>query len=128
MRVQRAQNTTTPSQQQAGGCLRKGGGGMSWYTSDRRERLPKDWDTIRTQVKRRAGGRCEAKVHARGCDGVGTDCDHITPGDDHSLENLQLLSHCCHVKKTQAEAAERNHAWASMGRRPSEKHPGSFSA
>ncbi|WP_412175206.1 HNH endonuclease [Kitasatospora griseola] len=42
------------------------------------------------------GGRCEA---------VGTEVDHIRPGDDHSLENLQLLCAWCHRQKTQAESS-----------------------
>lgn len=33
------------------------------------------------------------------CNGIGTDCDHIKPGDDNSLDNLQWLSNACHKAK-----------------------------
>lgn len=96
---------------------------MAWATSDRRKRLPADWPTIRDEVKRRAHNRCQATTHAPGCHGVGTDADHITPGDDHSLDNLQWLSSACHKAKTAQEAATRNRARARSRRRP-EAHPG----
>ena len=89
---------------------------MPWSSSDRRQRLPKDWPKRRAAVKRRAGGRCEAAVHVPECDGIGTDCDHIKAGDDHSLANLQWLSLPCHKAKTAAERPSR--------KRPAEKHPG----
>ena len=60
-----------------------------WNTSHRHDRLPPDWQRIRAEVKARANGRCQAKHHAKGCNGIGTDCDHIIPGDDNSLDNLQ---------------------------------------
>lgn len=50
------------------------------------------------------------------CSGVGTDCDHIVEGDDHSLANLQWLSNPCHKRKTQNDGQ----AWK---RRP-ESPPG----
>lgn len=77
---------------------------MSWQTSNRRARLPANWDTLVAQVKRRAKGRCEAKgQHAQGCTGTGTECDHIEQGDDHSLANLQWLSGPCHARKTRLD-------------------------
>ena len=97
---------------------------MAWSTSTRRHRLPPDWYAIRQRVKRRARGLCEAERHAPGCDRTGTDADHITPGDDHSLANLQWLSGPCHKAKTAAEAAERNQDRAARRRRPHETHPG----
>lgn len=33
---------------------------MAWATSDRAARLPRDWDAIRTRVRDRAQGRCQA--------------------------------------------------------------------
>lgn len=97
---------------------------MGWESSNRRERLPANWPTIRRQVKSRAKGRCEATPHARGCGGWGTDADHITPGDNHHLNNLQWLSPACHRAKTAAEAAARNTAKADARQRPQEQHPG----
>lgn len=97
---------------------------MTWATSTRRQRLPRNWPTLRDQVKARAHGLCEATTHARTCNGYGTDADHITPGDDHRLTNLQWLSTPCHRAKTTAEAIARNHARAQAKQRPQEGHPG----
>lgn len=97
---------------------------MAWSTSDRHSRLPHDWQAIRRRVRARAHGRCEATVHAAGCDGRGTECDHIQAGDDHSMENLAWLSTACHKAKTQREAAERNRRDAALRKRPAETHPG----
>lgn len=97
---------------------------MAWSTSDRHSRLPSDWQAIRRRVRARAHGRCEAQIHAPGCDGRGVECDHIQAGDDHSLTNLQMLSHACHKAKTQAEAAARNRRDARLRLKPREPHPG----
>lgn len=65
---------------------------------------------------------CEARPHEPGCDGVGAECDHVIPNDDHSLANLQWLSAVCHRAKTLREAQT---ARGIIGRsRPSEQHPG----
>ena len=63
---------------------------------------------------------CEAQRHEPGCDGIGTDCDHIGDRRDHSLANLQWLSGPCHKAKTQREAQE---ARPKRQREP-EPHPG----
>ena len=97
---------------------------MPWDTSDRRQRLPKDWQAIRAAVRRRADNKCEAENHEPDCDGTGTDADHIKQGDNHSLNNLQWLSGPCHKAKTKAENAARNKANAQLRRRPQEQHPG----
>lgn len=106
---------------------------MAWATSTRRQRLPANWDTIRTQVRDRAHGRCQGqdvlKVgaigHAPRCNGKGNDADHIKPGDDHGMGNLQWLSTPCHTAKTARETAERNKAQAEARRR-TERHPGAL--
>lgn len=98
---------------------------MSWYTSDRRSRLPRNWPALVAATKKRAHGKCQAKQHTKGCNRIGTECDHIISGDDHSMNNLQWLSAECHKTKTQAEAAQNNTARAAMRRRPPEPHPGS---
>jgi 5-methylcytosine-specific restriction protein A len=95
-----------------------------WSTSDRRERLPDNWEAIRRQVKTRAKGKCQATTHAKGCGGWGSDADHIEAGDNHHLDNLQWLSRACHWAKTNREAAARNTARAAARYRPSEQHPG----
>lgn len=97
-----------------------------WNNSNRLERLPDDWPRIRMAVKRRAHGRCEAKEHSPLCDGIGTDCDHIIAGDDHSMDNLQWLSNACHKLKTSRESAERNRERKKERLHPCEIHPGSL--
>lgn len=97
---------------------------MPWSTSDRRFRLPRNWPQLKKQVKTRANGKCEASPHDRRCDGIGTDCDHIVQGDDHSLDNLQWLSGPCHRAKTARESADRNRERAELRHRPTERHPG----
>lgn len=81
---------------------------MAWESSNRRERLPANWHKLRGRVIRRAGGRCQAVLMDTGqrCGETGRDVDHITPGDNHSLNNLQLLCRWHHTRKTQAEAAQ----------------------
>ena len=97
---------------------------MSWYTSDRRGRLPRDWDRVRTRVLSRAAYQCQAIEHDPRCDGRATDVDHIHAGDDHSLDNLQALSAVCHRAKTARESITRNRARARMRLHPAEPHPG----
>lgn len=92
---------------------------MSWETSDRRDRLPADWDARVAAVKRRAKGRCEETHHAAGCDGRGRDVDHIEQGDDHSLANLQYLSIPCHLRKTRLD-----NGYSAAVKAPVEQHPG----
>lgn len=99
---------------------------MAWSTSNRRQRLPKDWPTIRARVIADAHGHCQATTHAPDCNGHATDVDHITPGDNHQLSNLQALSAACHRAKTAHESAQRSRARAAMRRRPTETHPGAL--
>ena len=99
---------------------------MAWATSNRASRLPKDWERRKAAVKRRDHGRCQASKHNPRCDGQGTEVDHIHRGDDHRLENLELLNHYCHQDKTNAENKARRQAWAAMKHRPAEKHPGAI--
>ena len=101
---------------------------MAWKTSTRSKRLPHDWPTRRRRVQARAHDRCQARTHAPGCDGRGSECDHIIPGDDHDLANLQWLNHFCHKAKTERENAEANRQAARLRRRPAETHPGMIHA
>mgnify|MGYP003590832492 CR=1 FL=1 len=99
---------------------------MPWSTSNRRQRLPKDWDRRRAVVLSQAAGRCQATTHAPDCDGRATDVDHIIPGDNHTRANLQALSAACHRAKTAHESAQRNQQRAAMRRRQAETHPGAL--
>lgn len=95
-----------------------------WSTSDRKERLPPNWQEIRKAVKARAKGKCQAPTHAAKCRGWGSDADHIIAGDDHSMDNLWWLSGPCHMAKTNRETAARNRERKTARYKPSEQHPG----
>lgn len=96
---------------------------MAWEGSDRSARLPANWPALVRQVKRRAGGRCEALMrNGKRCHDPGAECDHVIAGDDHSLDNLQWLCAWHHARKS---AAEGNAARARLtSRRAPERHPG----
>jgi len=94
-----------------------------WQGSTRLARLPKDWQRRRQAVIRRDGGRC------RRCGAPAREVDHIVPGDDHTLANLQLLCRRCHLAKSAHEgttAAVAARARHPSQRRPPEPHPGSI--
>lgn len=90
-----------------------------WAGSDRRDRLPADWQEIRAQVLARDGWMCQLRFVAR-CTGTATDADHIMAGDDHRLENLQAACRPCHAHKSALEGA----AARPRERRAAERHPG----
>lgn len=115
-------HTTQPTHPGAAMASRR----SRWDTSHRHDRLPEDWQLIRAEVKARANGRCQAKQHANGCNGIGTDCDHIIPGDNNSLENLRWLSNACHKAKTVRETAARNSWYRKTRLHPVEENPGSI--
>ena len=94
-----------------------------WAGSTRRSRLPPDWGKRRVKVKARAKGRCQATRHVPECDGIGAECDHVVPGDDHSLPNLQWLSASCHWAKTLAEAKQASGDHRAALKLPREPHP-----
>ena len=75
----------------------------SWHTSDRKQRLPPDWESRRQKVLKRDGYRCCAQTSTGRCLNAGTDVDHIKRGDDHRLENLQALCMGHHRQKTSRE-------------------------
>jgi len=80
----------------------------NWQGSTRRRRLPPGWRKLRLVVIDRADGRCQHVDHyGNRCHQPGTDVDHIVPGDDHSLENLQLLCRRHHLAKTGRESRGR---------------------
>ena len=94
-----------------------------WQGSTRLARLPKDWQRRRQAVIRRDGGRC------RRCGALAREVDHVVPGDDHTLANLQLLCRRCHGTKSGhegANAATAERARHPSYRRPPEPHPGTI--
>ena len=98
---------------------------MAWTTSDRRDRLPDDWALRRIRVLRRDAYRCQAR-DSQGipCEVRGNQVDHIEPGDNHDLANLQTLCEWHHKQKTAAEAAAARRAKGyPTQKRASEDHP-----
>ena len=97
-----------------------------WNDSDRRDRLPSNWESeIVPAVKKRDGGQCTWRLPSGArCPRSGTDVDHRRPGDDHSMFNLQLLCPVHHGKKSAREGAAAKRAKKALRYRPAEKHPG----
>lgn len=93
-----------------------------WETSDRRQRLPQNWNVLRLSILRRDSWRCQMKL--TGCKGIATDVDHIARGDNHDPANLRSACSACHKKKTSAEATEARRRKKARRFRPTERHPG----
>jgi 5-methylcytosine-specific restriction protein A len=96
----------------------------AWEGSDRKSRLPADWDRLRLVVLRACGNRCEWIEDGFRCHNVATDVDHRIPGDDHSLVNLQGLCNPHHLTKTGREVAAARAKIKEMERLPEEPQPG----
>lgn len=97
---------------------------MAWDGSTRRSRLPKDWPRIRARVLRRDKGVCQARLSdGRLCGHVATDVDHIIPGDDHSLTNLQALCTWHHARKSATEGGTAAGLTRVRTERPKPTHP-----
>jgi len=94
-----------------------------WNTSTRKQRLPSNWAALRAIVMKNAQYICQATMKdGSRCTDKGTDVDHIEPGDNHDLANLQLLCQWHHNKKSSREGntARVRHT----EKRPPESHPG----
>lgn len=91
---------------------------MPWDGSTRRARLPKDWPR-RVELVLARDPICEECGVA-----LSTQCDHVEPGDDHRLTNLQGLCDPCHAKKSAREGVAARSARRANRRRPLEAHPG----
>ncbi|WP_186784337.1 HNH endonuclease [Streptomyces sp. CBG33] len=96
---------------------------MAWNSS-RRERLPKNWESIRRRVLRRDGHACRTVFSdGRRCGAVANQVDHIVPGDDHRMEALQSLCTKCHSAKSAAEGGRAAALKRVRTARPVESHP-----
>jgi 5-methylcytosine-specific restriction endonuclease McrA len=94
---------------------------MSWNTSNRRERLPRDWFTrIRPHILKRDP---YCKLRYRMCQGVSTQVDHIERGDDHSYTNLQGVCSSCHAIKSAREGRQAQLTRRQRRLRSPEEHP-----
>lgn len=97
------------------------GGKVAWEGSNRRGRLPGNWNSLKAQAKRRANYRCQWVVDGIRCTNTTSlEVDHIVAGDNHALSNLQVLCTTHHTRKTQAELR----AIRSKTKRKPEAHPG----
>jgi 5-methylcytosine-specific restriction protein A len=101
---------------------------MGWETSDRRGRLPGNWDQLRRKVLRDAKHACQVKLGpGRICGKHATEVDHIRAGDDHSFANLRAICSDCHGRKSSAEgnaARRQRRKEISQRFRRTEQHPG----
>lgn len=86
---------------------------QAWNGSTRRSRLPANWTGLRRTILER-DPVCRLRYDC--CTLKSTDVDHVRPGDDHRLGNLQGVCNPCHLRKT---ATERPRA-----ARATESHPG----
>lgn len=96
----------------------------AWHGSDRKSRLPVDWERLRKVVLQRCGMRCQWVEDGFRCHNTATDVDHIVAGDDHSLANLQGLCNPHHLIKTAKETNEARAKIKALGRLPEEPQPG----
>ena len=98
---------------------------MAWATSDRKERLPPNWKSLRAAVMERCGGRCEVlKKDGSRCRDKAKDVDHVLPGDDHSLANLRGICEWHHRRKSALEGVDARRALNAILYRKPETHPG----
>ena len=102
----------------------------AWAESNRRSRLPSDWNARRRRILERDGHHCQWVHFTEGersiCGADANEVDHIKNNDDHSDENLRALCHAHHAQKTQRESwAVRNANWKKTNAkfRRVEEHP-----
>lgn len=133
-----SQSVVSPSSRRLAAPVREDGGGAlfmdrshmpGWQGSDRRSRLPPDWESkIRPRILRRDGHRCTARDQdGDRCPERATDVDHVRRGDIHEDWNLVAICTWHHSRKSSregAQAAARKKAAANRKFRRSETHPG----
>lgn len=96
---------------------------MAWSTSDRKSRLPSDWETkIVPYILKRDKYTC--KIFEDGCQVQATEVDHIIPGDDHRYQNLRAVCERCHAKKSSREGNAVKSRMKRLRKRPPGRHPG----
>lgn len=92
-----------------------------WATSNRRDRLPRDWKRIRERVLVRDRYMCQWPLPGAGrCGAPAREVDHRVDPDAHGDDQLWCLCRFHHNEKTQAEAL----AGRVFQRRTAETHPG----
>lgn len=94
-----------------------------WEGSTRRDELPANWYTeLRPFVLQRDEYRCRWREGGTVCGHWANQVDHITPGSDHRVENLQAL--CEHHHRIKSSREGNAARWKERTRRPPERHPG----
>ena len=109
----------------------------NWSSSDRRSRLPSDWELIRKRVLRRDSpngsdwrlAQCQYEIPGTDdiCGMTANQVDHIVPGDDHRDSNLQSLCEMHHRRKSSSEGAaavKANRRKIAKRYVRTEEHPG----
>lgn len=94
---------------------------MTWHTSNRRDRLPRNWHRIRRDILKR-DPKC--RLRYQGCTGKSTEVDHITRGDNHDPSNLQGACAKCHATKSGREGRQAQLTRRARRYRAPEEHPG----
>jgi 5-methylcytosine-specific restriction endonuclease McrA len=87
-----------------------------WANSTRKQRLPKNWLTLRRSILERDDHVCHV-CHRTGASQV----DHVIAGDNHDESNLAAIHEIpCHRDKTIREREAKR----VTRKRPPERHPG----
>ncbi|MFJ7523330.1 HNH endonuclease [Streptomyces griseus] len=98
-----------------------------WSNSTRRDRLPRNWPSLRRRVIRRDGGQCTARYSDdRRCELPGTDVDHVIPdslGGSSEMSNLALLCPFHHRQKSSSEGGTAAALARKSVHRPTPTHP-----
>lgn len=98
---------------------------MAWANSDRRARLPRDWDRIRASILERDRWLCQ--LHYEGCTRIAQEVDHIGADIDHQPHMLRAVCTHCHAIRSSRQGAEARAAIAAKRYREPEPHPGLIS-
>ena len=99
-----------------------------WQGSDRRDRLPPDWEKRRKRVLKRDNHECQVRMdNGTVCGDLATEVDHKRAGDNHEDWNLQAICSWHHKRKSSGEggsalAAKRKQIDQRFRR--TEDHPG----
>jgi len=97
--------------------------GGRWAGSTRKARLPYGWAArIRPDVLAR-DPVCRLR-YVGVCTYQASQVDHKSPGDDHSLSNLQGVCASCHRLKSASEGGRAAALARSRRRRVPTRHPG----
>src|SRR5699024_1979285 len=98
-----------------------------WNNSNRRQRLPVDWERRRKRILKRDNWQCRHICDdGTRCPELATEVDHIRPGDDHREPNLRALCEWHHRQKSSREGSEARRALLAKMKAKyasTEKHP-----